>query len=276
MIRQAIFICALSGLLTGCLTTAPSLKKISLDKIKVTPRTGVESKANKILFQASEYLKQAKTFKFRADITRDIILYDDVRIQFGGVSNVTVQRPNKLKAVFNGDERSRRSYFDGETLTMYSVTRNIYAQNKVPGTIDNAIDFVFERFGFAVPLADIVYADPYAILIENVDEGHFIGKHKVEGVICNHLAFQQDLIDWQIWIEDGETPLIRKLIITYKVEEGDPEYEAEISNWVLNPSLSSSEFKFTPPAGVDKIEFLPLDKAYETEDVIEIEKVEVK
>ena len=276
MIRKAMIICALSGLLTGCLTTAPLPKKIALDKIKVTPRTGVESKANKILFQASEYLKQAKTFKFRAEIARDVILYDGVHVQFGGVSNVTVQRPNKLKAIFNGDERSRRSYFDGDTLSMYSVTRNIYPQKKIPGTLDNAIDFVFETFGFSVPLADIVYANPYAILIENVDEGHFLGKHKVEGAICNHLAFQQNQIDWQIWIEDSETPLIRKLIITYKTEEGHPEYEAEISNWVLNPSLSNDEFKFTPPAGVDKIEFLPLDKVYGTEDIIEIEKVEEK
>ncbi len=276
MIRQAMIVGALSGLLTGCLTTAHSPKKIALDKIKVAPRTGVQPKANKILFQASEYLKQVKTFKFQTEITRDVILYDGVHAQFSGVSNVTVQRPNKLKAIFNGDEKSRRSYFDGETLTMYSVTRNIYAQKKIPGTIDNAIDFVFETFGFSVPLADIVYADPYAILIENVDKGHFLGKHKVEGVVCNHLAFQQDLIDWQIWIEDGETPLVRKLVITYKKEEGHPEYEAEISNWVLNPSLSNDDFKFTPTAGVEKIEFLPLDKVYGTEDIIEIEKVEAE
>ncbi len=107
MIRQAMIVGALSGLLTGCLTTAPAPKKITLDKIKVAPRTGVRPKANKILFQASEYLTQVKTFKFRAEIARDVILYDGVHAQFGGVSNVTVQRPNKLKAIFNGDEQSQ-------------------------------------------------------------------------------------------------------------------------------------------------------------------------
>lgn len=277
--RQAIFLCALTGLLVVSGECAPEPEPIKIDKAKLVVREGVEPKANKILYQASKYLQQAKTFKFQANVTRDVILYDDLRVQFGGVSNVTVQRPNKLRAIFNGDERSRRSYFDGETITIHSLTRNIYAQAKKPGTIDEAIDFVFETFGFAIPLADIVYADPYAVLMENIDQGYFVGKHKINGVMCDHLAFRQELIDWQIWIEADETPLIRKLVITYKTEKGSPEYEAVLSNWKLNPKVKDEDFKFTPPPNVEKIEFLPLDKVHveevEDEDLM-VEEVEEK
>ena len=269
MIRKVISLCALTGLLVGCVSTTPKPLDISLLENKLKPPAGLDRKTNAVLFQASEFLKAAKTFKFQADITRDVILYDGVRVQFGGVSKVTVERPNKLRAIFDGDERSRRSYFDGETLTMYSVNKQIYAQNKVPGTIDNAIDFVHDTFGFSVPLADLVYADPYAILIENVDEGHFVGKHKIDGIVCNHLAFQQELIDWQIWVEDSDTPLVRKFLITYKTEEGSPEYEAKISNWEINPSVSDADFKFTPPAGVEKIEFIAVDKIDGPDEIIE-------
>ena len=260
MVRQTIFICALSGLFVAGGWCASKPVAITVATAGLVAKDGVEPKANEILYRSSDYLKQAKTFQFRADIKRDIMLDDDIRVQFGGVSNVTVQRPNKLRVIFNGDELSRRSYFDGKSLTIYSLSRSVYAQKKIPGTIDNAIDFVFEKFGFSVPLADLVYADPYAILIENVDKGYFVGQHKVDGVVCDHLVFQQDLIDWQIWIEAGKTPLVRKLIITYKTEEGSPEYEAVLSNWQLNPSVSDADFKFTPPAGVEKIEFLPFGK----------------
>ena len=270
MIRNPLIICALAGLLAGCVSTPKPLNIAKLEKELKTP-PGVEAKANAVLYQASEFLKAAKTFKFQAEITRDVIFFDEVRVHLSGVSNVTVQRPNKLRAIFEGDEKSRKSYFDGETLSMYSVTRGFYAQKKIPGTIDNAIDFIFDKFGFTVPIADLAYADPYAILIENIDEGHFIGKHKVDGVLCNHLAFQQDSIDWQVWVEDSDTPWVRKMIITYKSEEGSHEYEAKLSNWEFNPSVSESDFLFTPPAGADKIEFIPVDDINGPDAIIEVD-----
>ncbi|MDP8249223.1 MAG: DUF2092 domain-containing protein [Candidatus Tritonobacter lacicola] len=260
MVRQTISLCALTGLLVVAGGGVSEPAATVIDKAEPVARDGVEPKANEILYRACTYLQQAKTFQFQADVTRDVILYDGVRVQYGGVSKVTVQRPNKLRAIFNGDERSRRSYFDGEILTIYSLTRNNYAQAKIPGTIDEAIDHVFETFGFSVPLADLVYADPYSVLIENVNEGHFIGRHKIDGVVCDHLAFQQELIDWQIWIETDKTPLVRKVVITYKTEEGCPEYEAVLSHWKLNPSVRDADFEFTPPADVAKIEFLPCDE----------------
>ncbi|MCD4825377.1 MAG: DUF2092 domain-containing protein [Phycisphaerae bacterium] len=279
MVRQAIFLCILAGLLVAVGGCNPQPAAITVDKAELIARNGVEPKAIEIIYRASKYLQQAKTFKFQAYVTRDVILYDGVRVQFSGVSKVTVKRPNKLRAYFEGDERSRRSYFDGETLTICSLTRNIYAQAKISGTIDKAIDFVFEAFGFSIPLADLVYSDPYAVLIENVEKGHFVGRHKVDGVVCDHLVFQQEMIDWQVWIEADKTPLVRKLVITYKKEEGYPEYEAVLSNWKLNPSVSDADFKFTPPANVEKIEFLPLDKIYVEEEesqTDEVEEVEAK
>jgi hypothetical protein len=278
MLRKIIFFCVLTGLLVVAGGEDPRLTAIKADKAKLVTRDDVAPKAAEILQRASKYLQQAKAFKFQANVTRDVILYDGVRVKFGGVSKVTVKRPNKVRAIFDGDERSCRSYFDGETFTICSLTRNSYAQAEVPGIIDDAIDFVFETFGFSVPLADLIYSDPYAVLMENVDKGYFVGKHKVDGVLCDHLAFQQEEIDWQIWIEVGKTPLIRKVVITYKTEEGHPEYQATLSNWKLNPSVSDADFKFTPPPNVKKIEFLPLDKIYvEEEDsqVDEIEEVDV-
>lgn len=270
MIRQAFFICALTGVTAGCALATPKPEPTA----KIVQKEGVTQKANKILYKASNYLTQAKTFQFKANIMRDIMLDDDIQVQFGGVSNVTVQRPNKLRAIFNGDERSRRSYFDGNTLTLYSVSRQFYVEKKIPGTIGDALDFVFEKFGFSVPLADLVYPDPYSILIENVDKGFWIGKHKVGGVLCDHLVFKQDLIDWQIWIEADNTPLIRKILITYKTEEGYPKYVAVLSDWKINPPVTDADFKFTPPDGVDKIEFLPLQKIYGDNEQVQSNDIE--
>jgi hypothetical protein len=47
---------------------------------------------------------------------------------------------------------------------------------------------------------------------------------------------------------------------------------ALLSNWKINPTVKDSDFTFTPPADVEKIEFLTLDRIYGVdEDVEEIE-----
>ena len=48
------------------------------------------------------------------------------------------------------------------------------------------------------------------------------GLHLVRGIQCHHLVFIQDDIDWQIWIENSQTPLPRKMVITSKWLAGGP------------------------------------------------------
>ncbi|MHC4770813.1 MAG: DUF2092 domain-containing protein, partial [Planctomycetota bacterium] len=88
-----------------------------------------------------------------------------------------------------------------------------YAVTEVPPVIDDAIDTLFDKYGVSVPLSDLLYEDPYGILIPNVLAGRWVGRHSIDGVPCNHLAFTQELIDWQIWIEDGAQSRSFQMII---------------------------------------------------------------
>ena len=56
------------------------------------------------------------------------------------------------------------------------------------------------------------------------------------GADTDHYAFRQGDVDWQIWIERGERPLPRKLVITTREEVGQPQYSAELT-WNLNPQV---------------------------------------
>ena len=131
--------------------------------------------------------------------------------------------------------------------------------------IDGAVDRAFELYGFSVPIADLVYADPYRTLMENVETGFVVGRHAVDGVLCDHLAFSQESIDWQIWIEDGPRPVPRKLVITYKTEPGSLQYIARFSNWEFQPRFSKHYFEFDRPAGSGEIEFMTVETVLETE-----------
>ena len=222
---------------------------------------GVDAAADRILRQMSDYLATAVEFSFHADVTYDEALASGEEIEYGATADVSVRRPDRFHVEYRGDEGRRRVFFDGRTLTLYYPGVNVYAVTEVPPEIDGAVDLVFEKYGFSVPIADLVYSDPYSALTGGVETGFVVGLHPVDGVPCHHLAFSQEAVDWQIWIEDGPRPVPRKLVIIQKDEPGSPRYTATLSDWDFQPRLSDHYFEFHPPVGADETEFLPTEPA---------------
>lgn len=235
---------------------APAAKPIVGVKARPDASMKIDPQAKRILREMGEYLKTAEEFAFHGVVTYDEVHSNGQKIQYGGVCDVSVRRPNRLYAKFDGDERRSRTFYDGKTVTIYNVVMNLYAVTKVPPKIDGAADLILEKFGFQVPIADFVYEDPYAVLIEKVQAASLLGIHVVDGTPCRHLAFRQENIDWQIWIADGPKPVPRKLVITYKNEIGSPQYAAVLSGWNFQPRLSDHAFTFHPPTDSSLIEFL--------------------
>ncbi len=85
--------------------------------------------------------------------------------------------------------------------------------------------------------------------------------HPFPIIAHGHLAFVQDEIDWQIWIQAGPRPVPRKLVITYKNEPGSPQYVARLFGWDFQPRLAEEFATFHAPAGSDQIDFLPAELA---------------
>jgi len=222
----------------------------------VSKRSFIDTQAFRLMRQMGTYLGAAREFSFRANVTYDVVFRNIHKIQYAGIANVAVRRPNKLLVKYSGEERQTRVFYDGRTFTILDPSRMVYTKTKAPPTIDAAVDRIFAQHGFSVPIADFVYEDPYRVLMENVESGFVVGRTWVNGKPVFHLAFTQKEIDWQIWIEEGSRPLPRKLLITYKNEPGSPQYTAILSGWDLQPRLSNSFAEFHPPIGSDEIQFL--------------------
>lgn len=217
----------------------------------------VEPRADEILRAMGAYLASAKEFRFHAEISYDTFSAQGQELQYGGRADIAVRRPDRLHVEYDGDERRNRVVYDGERIVLYHAGKNLYAATESDAGIDEAVDRVFEISGFSVPIADLVYADPYAVLIESVETGFVVGRHAVDSTPCHHLAFSQQALDWQIWIEDGPQPVPRKLVITYKNEPGAPQYVARLSGWDFQPRVADGYLTFEPPPGAAEIEFLP-------------------
>ena len=113
---------------------------------------------------------------------------------------------------------------------------------------------LWERAGVAPPLSDFVYRDPYARMAPKIVSSRYIGLHEIEGTPCHHLFVSQEMVDWQLWVDAGEKPLPRRLVITYRDLPQTPGFAATFGGWDFEPSIPQGTFEFTPPEGALKVD----------------------
>jgi hypothetical protein len=177
----------------------------------------IEPEAIAALKRSSEFLQTLKSFNIRVEASTDEVLDSGQKVQFGSFANISVVRPNRLRADVIDDQKQRQFYYDGKTLTVYGKVVNYYASVSAPKTIKEMLAFAESKYGLEWPLADLLAPESLA---ENVKSAFSVGQGRVGGVLCEHYAFRQDEVDWQIWIQTGNKPLPRKIVITSKNEEG--------------------------------------------------------
>ncbi len=201
-----------------------------------------------------DYVRGLQSFTVQALNTLEVILVDGEKLAFESVADVTVQRPRIRSHRVGVDEAE--FLYDGKTLTVYSKKGNFYASQPAPPTLDAAMDFLRANLSIDLPGTDLLYADAYAGLMEDVFEADYIGLETLAGAHAHHLAFRGREVDFQVWVEDGDRPLPRKYLITTKWMTGAPTFGISMTNWNVSPRIDPAAFVFTPPSGARKIEFL--------------------
>jgi hypothetical protein len=216
----------------------------------------IDPKADAPLKQMSQVLARAKSFSFTAHAIVEQVLDNGQKVDFARNMQVSVRRPDRVVAEVTGDAEDFVFYYDGRTATVFNRKTNAYGAADAKDTIDATFDLLAQTYGMVLPLADLLFADPYKTLTANVRSGQYLGTGYVFDVKCHHLAFRQEGVDWQLWIEDNsDRPLPRKIIITYKETPAQLRYTAYLNDWNLNADLPDSKFTFTPPEGAKKVDF---------------------
>ena len=221
-------------------------------------KPGIDPRVDSLLRNMGNYLKGADEFSFRTDVNYDQVLESGQKILYGRQAEISIRRPDRLHILVNGDQIHERVWYDGKTFILLDLWDQEYVKVDVPPRIDEALDFMAREYGISSPVSDVLYSDPYKILVENVLTGTYVGQPVVRGVPTHHLAFTQNNIDWQLWIEDGAHPVPRKAVITYKNVTSAPQFTVWLSDWNFMPRLADSLFEFLPPDGAHQVEINPI------------------
>ena len=279
---SAVLMPALLVLAVGCSTqqlassSAPQAQPSSVVESKVTepsavvesstaqPTPVIEPKAMEALQKMGGFLRTLKAYEVSFKVSKDEVLDSGQKVMVDGTSELTVQTPDRFHFSTKIDEAHRdlQLFYDGKTFTIYGNANKFYASAPAPATIHELLDVAEERYNIDLPFRDLFIWGTDKADVAAIQSAIYIGPTKVDGVPCDHFAFRNVDVDWQICIEQGDTPLPRKLVITTMDEAEHPQYVSNM-NWNLSPKINSKTFTFVPPKDAHKIEFAVVEDAAE-------------
>jgi hypothetical protein len=215
----------------------------------------VEPEAARLLQSALERIAGAKSLSFVAEVASDAALPSGQNVQFTGRIETAIRRPDRLRNSFDGEQRSTRSWYDGKTYTLLDVGQNVYACWPGATRLEDLLDTMKERLGFTPPLSLLLHEDVAQTALARTKRGFTVGPATIGGVPVKHLAFGGAKTDWQLWVTEGPEPTIKRIVVTFKREEGSPQFSASFLSWDFGPALNDDLFAFTPPAGAIQCDF---------------------
>ena len=218
----------------------------------------VDPAATQILQRMTAHLGSLQKFSVHTQNNLEDELDSGHRVDFDISADVTISRPNKLRAERKGDLVDQTFYYDGKTLTLYNPAEQVYATEPAPGTIEEMLDFARESLGLMVPVADLVYRNAFPLLIQDVTLAVVVGKSVIGGVKCDHLLFSRPGVDFQVWVAEGDQPLPYKYVVTDTGTSARLSISTVMSDWNSSPTVADSRFTFVPPKEAKLISFMPL------------------
>jgi hypothetical protein len=163
-----------------------------------------------------------------------------------------VDRPGRLRMQIRSDQHERLFIYDGTTFTMFAPRTNYYASIPAPPSIADLAKKLEESYGIELPLVDLFRWGTAETQLSDITAAKNIGPSECGGLTCQHYAFRQEGLDWQVWIQNGDHPLPRKIILTTLTDEARPQHSATYS-WNLAPSFNEEAFVFAAPADAKRI-----------------------
>jgi len=216
------------------------------------PTSGIDPDAMAALDKMGAELRSHNNFDMKADITHEDVLNDGQKLQYAGTVEVEARRPDRFKLSVVSDLRDREIYYDGKTVTVFSPRLGYYASFAASPTIAQTLQVATEKYGVELPLADLFTWGTDPSLKARVKSAFLVRPEHINGELCNHYAFRQEKVDWQVWIRQDGPALPCKLVITNRIDPSAPQYTSQM-HWTFPTTIADDTFSFVPPANAHKI-----------------------
>jgi hypothetical protein len=210
--------------------------------VATSTRPALEPKTLEVLKASSDRLAAAHSLAFTAVENYESMSREGQPLVFVNKSEVTLQRPDKLRVISPGDGPAIDFYYDGKIMTAYAPAENLLAVADAPPTIDATLEAAYHSSGTYFPFTDLIVADPYKDMAPGLKLAYYIGQSQVVGqTTTDMVAYVGDGVFEEVWI--GVEDKLPRLI--HAVYLDDPEqlrHNLSLSDWQLDLAVPADAF----------------------------------
>ncbi len=216
-----------------------------------------DEKTREIVDKTMDALQNASSLQFNANLSLNMALGEDKQ-EVSSAFRVAAEDPNKLSMVSEGGPMGMTLVSDGKDLYTYLPALSQYMVEPAPG----AMQAILDQAGANPPalfILALTAENPREILLDGVTDGKYVGTETLDGVESHHMAFTHPELNWDLWVQTGEKPVIVRIkpdlgkALAQEVPEMKAEMIISYSNWVVGEDVPDDTFKFTPPEGAQLV-----------------------
>jgi len=237
---------------------APKASKPAKSKSKESPpavQMVIEPKAIDILKASCNRLAAARTMSFTAVVSYESPSRLGTPLIYTTRSEVTLQRPDKLRVITPGDGPATEFYYDGKKMTAFAPAENLVAVADAPPTIDEALKAAYDNAAIYFPFAPMMTADPFKSVTDGLILAFYIGQsHVVGGTTTDMVAYENNNVSAQVWI-GADDKLPRMIRAVYRNDLAHLRHQLEWSNWQLDPVVPADAFASASAKSANPIAF---------------------
>ncbi len=213
--------------------------------------------AMEILRRMGDFMSRLPKFSVTIQDAYDVVQDTGQKIEFGDMRKLTLVRPDRFRMdVQRSDGEAAHVTFDGRLITVYSPKQKVFANSYIPGTIDAAVMHFVRDLQMRLPLAMLFLAELPGEIDRRVVSAEVVETSAITDPPCIHVAARTNRVDFQVWVPAQGDPLPRRVVITYREERGQPQFQANLSGWNLSPDTPDTLFALSIPQDATKIDFL--------------------
>jgi len=223
---------------------------------KVTLMHGTTAKT--ILEKAYRFLEEQPAFSLEALTISEDSFKGKMVIEVHTHLKVALDRQGKIRVDVDGDSKQRSYLLKKGEFLAWDRTLNLYGKLKTPVGNDKALDYLFDKYGIAAPLANLLYSDLRKRLMPQA-RGYYFGMRKLRGHWCHYLGFVNRQKEFQVWVRAGGVPLIDRFVVIDKTTKLRLHSATDLT-WSSLGQVAGDPFTLNLPSDARRIPIEPAEE----------------
>ncbi|MCX6995816.1 MAG: DUF2092 domain-containing protein [Kiritimatiellaeota bacterium] len=234
---------------------------------EAAPRT-VEPKAGEVLQKMSDFYRGLQSLRLDLEVQLHMQA-DGLKQALTSSWAIALARPNRLAIRHTAGQGAFHFICDGSNTFVFFPANKRYLQQPALASIASYFEGETEPGNLlqhGIPFfATLISPQPYQQLLADVARVQYVGTEMWQGAECHRVRGLQKQFDWDMWLETGQQPLVRKVLMDMSKgmlaaaaaapQMTNAQWQMEIlfNRYDVNTPVAHAAFQFTPPVTAKKV-----------------------